>query len=433
MAKLNSFHNGIYKDYAYYYLLHQTPAFRQVNQGMGQPNLNTSILAGWYFPLPPIAEQHRIVAKVDQLMKLCDKLEARLQKKREACVTINNTAIAQLLTAREPEEFNKSWQRIYNNFDLLYSTPENIGKLRSCILQLAVMGKLAPQDPHDEPASVLLDKIKTEKELLLKKGKSKHVDKVLALKSDEVLFELPLTWEWVKLGQIVTSLKYGTSKKCFYETDGTPVLRIPNLDNGNINIEDLKFTVLSKNEYEELKLFKDDLLMIRSNGSTSLVGRTAVVGNNADSYAYAGYLVRIRLPSQYIYARYLHLALETNYVREQIEIPIRTTSGVKNINSTEISNLIVPLPPLDEQHRIVAKVNQLMTLCDKLEAQLKQSVANSERLMEITVSQLLDINTIAVDDISVEPTTLETNTVKHSTKKIQSYGEEAVQLNLQLF
>ncbi|RUT06804.1 hypothetical protein DSM106972_030610 [Dulcicalothrix desertica PCC 7102] len=132
-------------------------------QSIGVPDLGLGVIKQYKVPIPPIAEQHRIVAKVDQLMKLCDELEARQQKKREARVTINNTAIAQLKSAREPEEFNKSWQRIYNNFDLLYSTPENIGKLRQAILQLAVMGKLAPQDPRDEPLEKTINELEEER------------------------------------------------------------------------------------------------------------------------------------------------------------------------------------------------------------------------------------------------------------------------------
>lgn len=158
---------------------------------------------------------------------------------------------------------------------------------------------------------------------------------------------------------------------------------------GSIEKEDLKFTTLSPQELQELRLVQDDLLMVRSNGSKSLLGRTAVVNSTVDGYAYAGYLVRLRVFLKYVYPEYLHLALDTNFVREQIEIPIRTTSGVKNINTTEIANLLLPLPPYKEQKRIVAKVAQLMALCDKLEAKLMQSQTNSEKLIDVAVRQVL--------------------------------------------
>ena len=324
-------------------------------------------------------------------MQKRDAPETRQRHRHENCVRLNNAAIAQLLTTREPNDFSKHWQSICDNFDLLYSVPENIGKLRQAILQLAVQGKLVPQDSSDEPASVLLEKIKAEKERLVMEKKVERSKPLLPIETDKVLFDLPNLWTWIRLGQVVKSIRYGTSKNCSYQPNGIPVLRIPNLVNGSIKKEDLKFTTLSEREFQELRLVKDDLLMVRSNGSKSLVGRTAVVSSDVDGYAYAGYLVRLRIFLEYVCPKYLHLSLETHLIREQIEIPIRTTSGVKNINSTEVANLLLPLPPYKEQKRIVAKVEQLMALCDKLEAQLTQSQANSEKLMDASVRQMLGV------------------------------------------
>lgn len=352
-------------------------------------NLSMGNISKFVIPLAPYQEQSRITQKVDRLMSLCDELEARQEKRNKRILQLGEVATSQLLTPSTPEAFNHHWQGICDNFDLLYSTPENVSQLRQAILQLAVMGKLVPQDANDEPASVLLERIMEEKARLVKEGKIKKEKKLPPLDVDEMPFELPEGWEWVRLGQIIESLRYGTSKKCSYESHGTPVLRIPNLHNGRINREDLKFTELSKNEFQELQLLKDDLLMIRSNGSKSLVGRTAVVDNQSEGNAYAGYLVRIRIFLPFVYSHYLHLALETDCVREQIEIPVRTTTGVKNINSTEISNLSLPLPPFEEQKRIIAKVDRLMSLCDELEAKLTQSISDREKLMETAVSQVL--------------------------------------------
>lgn len=383
--------SGIFNKYLYYYL-RSKPFIKYVEtqmKGMAYPAINDGQLYEGLVPLPPSNEQKRIVAKVEQLMALCDELEARQQKRREGRVRLNNAALDQLLTTSDPDEFSKHWQHICDNFDLLYSTPENIGKLRQAILHLAVQGKLVPQDANDEPASILLEKIKDEKERLIKENKIKKPAPLPPSEIDEVLFNLPNFWTWIRLGQVVKSVRYGTYKNCSYEQNGVPVLRIPNLVNGSIEKEDLKFTTLPNREFQELQLVKDDLLMIRSNGSKSLVGRTAVVSSDVDGYAYAGYLVRLRLFLELVYPKYLHLAINTHFVRKQIEIPIITTSGVKNINSTEIINLLLPLPPYKEQKRIVAKVNQLMALCDELEAKLTQSQTNSEKLMDASVHQVL--------------------------------------------
>ena len=359
--------------------------------GMTAKGIKSSKLQLILIPLPPLVEQHRIVTKVDALMKLCDELETRQQKKCDRIFKLGQVATTKLITPSTPESFNQHWKTISDNFDLLYSTPENVKQLRQAILQLAVMGKLVPQNPDDEPASVLLEKIKQEKERLIKEGKIKKSKSLPPVDVGEMAFDLPKGWEWVKIGKIVQSLRYGTSKKCSYESDGIPVLRIPNLVNGVINADDLKFTILNKSEFQELRILKNDLLMIRSNGSKSLVGRTAVVDSSIENYAYAGYLVRIRTFADYINSQYLHLALETSFVRNQIEVPIRTTTGVKNINSTEIANLIISLPPFAEQHRIVTKVEAMMKLCDELEGKLTQSISHREKLMSAAVRQVLAV------------------------------------------
>ena len=322
-------------------------------------------------------------------MELCDKLETQQQQQQTKTLQLGTVATSRLTAAKTPEAFKQHWQNISDNFDLIYSTPENIKQLRQTILQLAVMGKLVPQNPNDEPASVLLAKIKAEKEKLIKEGKIKKSKKLKAISHDEIPFKIPNSWIFTNIGELSKSLRYGTSKKCNYDVEGNPVLRIPNLLDGGIDTKDIKFAVFSKSELDDLKVFKGDLLMIRSNGSKSLVGRTSVIRERLDNYAYAGYLVRIRLLKKYISSIYLHLVLESKYIRDQIEIPVRTTTGVKNINSTEISNLVIPLPPLAEQHRIVTKVNQLMAYCDELEAKLTQSLSDKEKLMDTAVYQLL--------------------------------------------
>lgn len=360
-----------------------------VSMKTAQPGFNIKDLKRFMINLPPLTEQRNILIKVDQLMSLCDELEARQQKKRESRMHLNSAALDKLLTARAPEEFAERWRRIIDNFDLLYDAPENVEKLRTVILQLVVQGKLLSQDMNDEPASILLEKIRLEKESLIKDKKIKKPELLPPINIENILYKLPKGWEWIRLGQIAKSLRYGTSKHCSYGSDGSPVLRIPNLIAGKIDTADLKFTKLSKQELDDLALLKGDILIIRSNGSKSLVGRSAVVNRDMDGYAFAGYLVRLRVFLNQVYPDYLHLSLETSFVREQIEIPIRTTSGVKNINSTEMSRLVIPLPPYKTQKRIVAKVDQLMSLCDKLEAGLAHSQADGERLMEAVVRRML--------------------------------------------
>ena len=147
---------------------------------------------------------------------------------------------------------------------------------------------------------------------------------------------------------------------------------------------------MTEREANDLRLQLGDILIVRSNGSLNLVGRPALVEAQAVGFCYAGYLVRVG-PALFIsITHYLVLALNTAHVRDQIEIPIRTTVGLKNVNATELSGLTIPLPPLAEQHRIVAKVDELMALCDRLETQLTIVQTESRRLLEAAVHEALN-------------------------------------------
>ncbi|MFP4121161.1 MAG: hypothetical protein ACOC07_05550 [Coleofasciculus sp.] len=140
-------------------------------------------------------------------MSFCDELEARQQKRNKHILQLGEVATSQLITPSTPEAFNQHWQRICDNFDLLYSTPENVSQLRQAILQLAVMGKLVPQDANDEPASVLLERIREEKKRLIKEGKIKKQKELPPVNADEMPFELPDGWELTRVGFLRLGLR----------------------------------------------------------------------------------------------------------------------------------------------------------------------------------------------------------------------------------
>ena len=290
------------------------------------------------------------------------------------------------------QKFNQELIREFDN------QQKYIYQLKQAILQEAISGQLTAewrkQNPMqkgnpDTDAAALLTKIKAEKQQLIADGKLKK-EKPLPEIDFFSLYKLPNNWQWIKLGDIVESLRYGTSQKCSYSKDGFPVLRIPNLKNGVIDKSDLKYTLMSALEIEGYSLRNRDILMIRSNGSKSLVGRTSIVSSDCEGYAYAGYLVRLRFIQDLLISRFLYLVFESKFVRDQIEIPVRTTTGVKNINSTEILNLIIPLPPLAEQKAIVEKVDYLMKIIDQLEAQIKHRKQLAEDLMQTVLREAFE-------------------------------------------
>lgn len=361
-------------------------------RGQAYPAISDSDFSLLPLPLPPLTEQHRIVSNVDELMALCERLEAA-QAERES--RRDRLMVATLQRLSQPVDEDATMARVNTRFYLrhlprLTTRPEQIQQLRETVLNLAIRGRLVPQDSEDVSASELLRKIQKEKACLAKESNARERKQRQVKVDIDEFFNIPATWIWTSLGDLAFGFRYGTSVKCSYEPIGEPVLRIPNIDNGRINIEDLKFGPLSPSEAHDLRLQLGDILMVRSNGSLNLVGRPALVEAHAIGFCYAGYLVRVRTSVIHLDPRYLLLALNTTHVRDQIEVPVRTTVGLKNLNVTELSCLTIPLPPFSEQHRIVAKVNELMVLCDHLETQLTTTQTESRRLLEAVLHEALN-------------------------------------------
>ena len=356
-------------------------------------HLSAKQVNGIEIPLPPLAEQHRVVAKVDELMALCDRLEAaRIERE----TTRNRLATASLARLNAPDPDPTTFQNhatfALGNLTPFTTRPDQIKALRQTILNLATCGKLVEQDPNDEPASELLKRIAEVKSSFVSRGRNRRTLATNSKGTDNS-FGLPITWKWCRLGDIALEMRYGTAKKCHYDIKGTPVLRIPNISGGKIDLSNMKFGNLTPKEDRELALRCGDLLVVRSNGSLDLVGRAAEVDNAAVDMSFAGYLVRVRLSPVDLVSSYILRALNTDHVRGQIEKPIRSTVGLKNVNLTELSTLTIPLPPVAEQHRIVAKVDDLMSLCDRLEESLATVGHTRRRLIDAVLHDALALGT----------------------------------------
>ena len=224
-------------------------------------------------PLPPVAEQHRIVAKVNELMAVCKRLEAARAEQEATRDRLATASLARLNAPNpDPAMFQHDVAFSLNNLAPLTTRPNQIKVLRQTILNLAVHGKLVPQDPNDEPASELLKRVIAENEATFVKGRKRKF--LIGLRSDdEVPKNIPATWTWSSIGQLASEMRYGTAKKCEHRIKGTPVLRIPNVSRGEVDLTNLKFGALTEEEKKTLLLRENDLLVVRSNGSLGIVGR----------------------------------------------------------------------------------------------------------------------------------------------------------------
>ena len=235
--------------------------------------------------------------------------------------------------------------------------------LRQKILDLAIHGKLVPQDPNDEPASVLLERIKAEKERLIKEGKIKR-SKKSAKSSDtphyeNVPFEVPESWVWCRLDDIVCELKYGTSEKSS-SVGKIAVLRMGNITNvGTIDYSNLVYSS-NDEDIEQYSLEKNDLLFNRTN-SSEWVGKTAIYKEEQPAI-YAGYLIRIK--PLLISPDYLNTVMNSGYYRDWCYDVKTDAVNQSNINAQKLSQLMIPIPPLKEQGRIVAEMDKWISLID---------------------------------------------------------------------
>ena len=192
------------------------------------------------------------------------------------------------------------------------------------------------------------------------------------------------------MGEIVEPPKYGTSKKCGYQSKGIGVLRIPNIAAGAIDAGDLKFAEFDKDEIEAYTLQYGDLLTIRSNGSVDLVGKCAMVSKNDEQFLFAGYLIRLRPKDNAVHPKFLLHVLSSKELRIQIESKAKSTSGVNNINSKELQSLLIPYCSIDEQVRVVDEIERRLSVCDKLEESIETSLEQSEALRQSILKQAFE-------------------------------------------
>jgi len=370
----------------------------QMTGSAGQKRVPKSYFEGTPIQLPPLTEQQRIVAKVDELMALCDQLEQQSEHQLSAHQQLTETLLATLTEAADAQELNDNWQRLANHFDLLFSGPMGawaIDRLKDTILQLAVMGKLVPQNPEDEPASKLLERIEEEKARLVKESKIKKPKKLPPVSDEEKPFELPQGWEWVSLQSLlIDDTQNGISTKADESPDGIRLLRISSATvNENFLIDESEYKLtsnLSTDQIEKFALEKFDLLSVRFNGNKSFVGRTAMFDSPLLHVVYPDKLIRIRLPQSFLNSKLICLFLNSKPTKELIEKYCATTVGNWGISAKNLKLTPIPLPPLSEQHRIVAKVDQLFALCDQLKDRLHQAGETEQHLTNAIVEQALN-------------------------------------------
>ncbi len=352
----------------------------------GQKRVPAEYFAHSPFPLPPLAEQHRIVARVDELMTLCDRLEAARAQREAARDRLARSCLAHLDTP-DPEIFPEDARFALDALPALTARPDQIKPLRQTILNLAVRGRLVPQDPIDEPAPRLLRQLAARRAVLIASGKVAP-QRPAVRDASRLTANAPSSWEAIAVGDVcalVTSGSRGWAD--YYAESGAGFIRAQNIRFGTLRLDDLAFVnPPSKSEGSRTQVAKGDLLLVITGAG---VTNPAMLDRDLNE-AYVSQHVALVRPIDIQLSNWLLLCLMAPAGGRDELVERAYGSGKPGLNLDNIRSLSVPLPPLAEQHRIVAKVDELMALCDRLEASLQQADEHRRRLLETLLHQALE-------------------------------------------
>ncbi|HEU0022960.1 MAG TPA: restriction endonuclease subunit S [Dehalococcoidia bacterium] len=305
-------HENILPEYLLHWLRFIRTDIEQMGSGTTFTEISGSRCKEIPFKVAPLAEQHRIVAKVDELLEKANAVRERLQR-----------------------------------------VPEILKRFRQSVLAAACSGRLT-EDWREED-----------------------------LDGDD----FPALWTLIDAGDIYVDARYGTSKKCQSGWDAIPVLRVPNIARGVLDLADIKSTTLSEREIDSLAVSEGDLIVCRTNGSLDLIGKAAVIPKLECPFAFASYLIRLRLDQSQVLPGYFHAFLSAPIGRDQIEARARSTAGQFNLNLEILRGLQLPVAPIAEQQEIVRRVEALFALADVIEQRVAAGTARAEKLPQAILAK----------------------------------------------
>jgi type I restriction enzyme S subunit len=347
-------------------------------------SINMTQLKACAFPLPPIAEQARIVTRVEELMRLCDALETKGRLEAEQHARLLGTLLGTLTDSSTPEELVANWQRVADHFDLLLDRPEAVDALEQTILQLAVRGLLVPQGPSDESASALLARIANDRSRLIAEGHLAKRGAPEATVEIDAPFDLPASWRWAEFADYIHELCTGPFGSVIHKEDyvqgGVPLINPSHMIDGGIRHDpSISIPPELANQLSAYRLSAGDVLMARRGE----VGRYALVTEHEEGWLCGTGSFFVRLPS-FCNREYFGLMLEDPRLRAHLlGESIGTT--MTNLNQRILLQAPIAVPPLPEQARIVARVTELRRLCAELRQRLATSQTTQSHLAEALV------------------------------------------------
>lgn len=310
--------------YLFYYLMSQRRKYIKMGAGGAQPNISKEKIVISLIPIPPLEEQHRIVAKIEEILPYIDQYDKAYTKLK-------------IFNKKFPEDMKKS------------------------ILQMAMQGKLVEQRPEEGTADELYEQIVAEKAQLIKDGKIKKEKPLPEITEDEIPFEIPSSWKWVRWGELSLSIQYGYNAPALSEGHYRMV-RISDIQDNKVLWETVPYCKIEDKEVGAYLLEKNDILFARTGGT---VGKSFLVKDVPYEAVYAGYLIRTRYNSERLVPEYLKFFMESQLYWQQLRNGTIATAQ-PNCNGQTLAKMMIPIPPLEEQKRIVTKIETLLPYCDQL-------------------------------------------------------------------
>lgn len=350
----------ISKDFLFWYFKQQRIDFIAIGKGGAQPNISQTVINNASIVVPDVKIQKLIVDFLERI-------------ERGNGIDEKFFIPEVLKDVEQIYKYKNSYVDLTDSFENQLIQLEN---LKQAILQEAVQGKLVKQNPKDEPASELLKRIKAEK------SKSGKKEKPLPpIKPEEIPFEISESWVWCRLGEISKNVEYGTSQKAEMTSEHIPVLRMNNIQSGKIDYTNLKYVSESIDDLPKLFLVDGDMLFNRTN-SYELVGKTATYRGSNNSMTFASYLIRVQYDINVI-SEFISNYINSPICREtQLEPEIIQQNGQANFNGTKLQNILIPLPPLSEQTRIVAEIEKQLAKTKRLKEHIIANQHATEQLLK---------------------------------------------------
>lgn len=347
-------------------------------RGSAIPYLRLGDITDPLVPFPPLAEQKRITARVNELMAMCAQLETQKQEREAQRAKLARASLTRFAEAPTPANFASLFHPSYD------ITPAD---LRKSILTLAVQGKLVSQDPNDEPAETLIARVAAEKKRLVQAQEIKSESPLDSISDNEALFSIPDSWTWLRAGDLCKPISSGSTpeKSVFHPFEGIPFLKVYNIRNQELDFDYKRQFVAVEHHDKQMKrskLFPGDVIM---NIVGPPLGKVAIIPDTFPEWNCNQAIAFFRpvLPG---FSAYLYTFLKEGSFLKNIQLI--GTAGQDNISVTKCKFIPVPIPPLAEQHRIVVKVEQMMALVDQLESQLEICRMTAKNLLDAIVAEL---------------------------------------------